>query len=229
MNFLDTPKRICDRLNRESSENSEDDILLPGDVLVTSKDGKVSSHLVTVDGFVPALDFMVDALLYNNLGLIDDLYFLRPGDRVKLTSGIELSIQVLQVIDKCGWERELYGRTENWELHHFHIVEAEYLVDREDAEFLQYHEKYPSHFYVVSGYGAPLDVVSYKTLGNAITGYKTLPVKQRRFLGFANELNAIDLVASIYGKDVLLEDYKQLPCWRNPEIFEAVRELKDSF
>ena len=88
------------------------------------------------------------------------------------------------------------------------------------------------HFYVVTDLQVlgTLELKTYATLEDAYAAYEALPSDKLKALGIQNSNpmpGSLDFLQCRDGVDTLVEDYKEIEGWDNPEIAAAVEAIKE--
>lgn len=231
LRFTDTLDGIYERFNLNRPEDFTGHSLSVSDVIVRNQNGRVSARFVDSFGFGQLPEFINEIRSANPLRVVDELDALKPGDMVRLSSGMELKIEAEQKIDRRGWDRTLQGRAENGAEIYFHILEAESIKTAGHQEFLQPEPECRSYFYVIGNLEeVSLNIRPFRDLSEAEDAYRRLPADKVKTLGVENRhMGEMDLMRCINGVDVPVEDYKRLQGWRNPDIFAAVQALEEHF
>ena len=106
-----------------------------------------------------------------------------------------------------------------------HGTVVEHLEDEAPATFID-------HFYVaedIQKHGA-LDIQEYPTLEEALTAYRELPSTQMKALGAMNTRKplpgSLDLLHCKNGVDTIVEDYRKVVGWENPEVLDVIQRIK---
>ena len=88
------------------------------------------------------------------------------------------------------------------------------------------------HFYVaedIQKHGA-LDITEYPTLEEALAAYRELPSTQMRALGAMNTRKplpgSLDFLHCKDGVDTIVEDYRKVDGWENPEVLDVIQRIK---
>ena len=231
LRFTDTLDKIYERFNIDRPEDFTGHSLSVSDVIVRNQNGRVSARFVDSFGFGTLPAFVNEIRAANPLRVIEELDALRPGDTVRLSSGMELKIESEQEIDWKGWDRTLWGLDLERQPVSFHILEAESVKTSKQQEFLQAEPECSSCFYVIGNLKeTSLTIHPFRDLSEAEAVYRSLPTDKTKVLGVENQhMGGIDLMRRINGVDMPVEDYKRLHGWRNPDIFTAVQALKEHF
>ena len=231
LRFTDTLDKIYERFNIDRPEDFTGHSLSVSDVIVRNQNGRVSARFVDSFGFGTLPAFVNEIRAANPLRVIEELDALRPGDTVRLSSGMELKIESEQEIDWKGWDRTLWGLDLERQPVSFHILEAESVKTSKQQEFLQAEPECSSCFYVIGNLKeTSLTIHRFRDLSEAEAVYRSLPTDKTKVLGVENQhMGGIDLMRRINGVDMPVEDYRRLHGWRNPDIFTAVQALKEHF
>lgn len=231
LRFADTLDGIYERFNINRPEDFTGHSLSVGDVIVRNQNGRVSAKFVDSFGFGHLPAFLDEIRAANPLRVVDELDTLKPGDMVRLSSGMELKIEMEQRIDRRSWDRTLQGLDSEEFPVSFHILETKSVVSEGQQEFLQPEPECRSYFYVIGNLKeVSLTIRPFHKLSEAEDAYRRLPVDKIKALGVENQhMGSIDLMRCINGMDVPVEDYKRLQGWRNPDIFAAVQALEKHF
>ncbi len=226
LRFTDTLDKIYERFNIDRPEDFTGHSLSVSDVIVRNQNGRVSARFVDSFGFGTLPAFVNEIRAANPLRVIEELDALRPGDTVRLSSGMELKIESEQEIDWKGWDRTLWGLDLERQPVSFHILKTS-----KQQEFLQAEPECSSCFYVIGNLKeTSLTIHPFRDLSEAEAVYRSLPTDKTKVLGVENQhMGGIDLMRRINGVDMPVEDYKRLHGWRNPDIFTAVQALKEHF
>ena len=106
-----------------------------------------------------------------------------------------------------------------------HGTVVEHLEDEAPATFID-------HFYVaedIQKHGA-LDITEYITLEEALAAYRELPSTQMKALGAMNTRKplpgSLDFLHCKDGVDTIVEDYRKVDGWENPEVLDVIQRIK---
>ena len=88
------------------------------------------------------------------------------------------------------------------------------------------------HFYVaedIQKHGA-LDITEYPTLEEALAAYRELPSTQMKALGAMNTRKplpgSLDFLHCKDGVNTIVEDYRKVVGWENPEVLDVIQRIK---